>query len=182
MLHFPTFVAYADILLSVASVRFVAINNQINEAMEVKTVDPVLVCGIKVRTSLRNLVDQACSKADDLMAELVAQDINQAGSPIWAYSGCDGNPDTEFDLSICTPVERKGEDRNGFTFFTLGSFRCASMLHKGPWSNLSKTYETLIGEMAKEGLQVTADCREVYLCCDFEDQQKCLTEVQMEIR
>ena len=150
--------------------------------MDVKVVEPVLVCGIKVRTSLKGIMEFVGSTPDRLMAELSAQGIKPTGAQIWQYTGCDGNPDTEFDLLICVPVGQRGQDRNGFKFLNLGSYRCAYALHKGSWNDLGKTYEALMGEMATEGLQMTSFSREVYHRCDFENPQNCLTEIQLEVK
>ncbi len=142
----------------------------------------MLVCGTKVRTSLSAIHEFVGSTPERLMAELASQGINPTGSQIWHYAGCDGNPETEFDLLICVPVERKGQDRGGFEFITLGSFRCACAMHEGSWNDLGKAYEALMGDMVAAGLQMGAASREVYHRCDFENPANCLTEIQLEVR
>lgn len=150
--------------------------------MELKIVESVLVCGIKVQTSLKSIMELVGSTPDRLMAELVAQGIKPTGAQIWQYTGCDGNPETVFDLLICVPVEQRGQDRNGVAFLTLGSFRCACSMHEGSWNELGKAYEALMGEMVKGGLTMTTASREVYHRCDFENPQNCLTEIQLEVK
>jgi effector-binding domain-containing protein len=150
--------------------------------MDVKVVETVLACGTKVRTSLKTIHEFVGSTPDRLMAELASQGIKPTGSQIWHYTGCDGNPETEFDLLICVPVERKGQDRGGFEFLTLDSLKCACAMHEGAWNDLGKAYEGLKGELVAEGLQMAAVSREVYHRCDFENPANCITEIQLEVR
>lgn len=142
----------------------------------------MLVCGIKLRATLKTIHEHVVCAPDGLMKELVSQGINPVGNQIWQYIGCDGNPEKEFDLLICIPVEQQGQDRNGYEFFTIGSFKCTSALHKGSWNDLGTAYGALMAEIGAQGLCMTDTSREVYHCCDFENPENCLTEIQMGVR
>jgi effector-binding domain-containing protein len=150
--------------------------------MEIKCIQPVLVCGVKVRTSLQTIMQYVGDMPEKLMNEIASQGINPVCSQIWKYTGCDGNPETVFDLMICIPVDKQGEDRNGFEFLTLETFTCATHLHKGSWSEIAAAYCQLMGEITANGSKITGASREVYLNCDFEDPSSCLTEIQLEIQ
>lgn len=150
--------------------------------MEVKVVNPTLVCGIKIRTTMSQITEHVGVKPEALMNEIAAQGIEPAGPQIWYYTGCDGSSaDAEFDLLISIPVTREGINQNGYHFETLPEYRCISVLHKGAWSDLPAAYEQLVPEILKAGFTLAGTSREVYLNCDFENQQNCVTEIQMEV-
>lgn len=150
--------------------------------MEVKEVGSMLVCGIKVRTSMSKITEHVGVKPEALMKELAAQEIAPVGPQVWCYTGCDGtSAEAEFDLLIAIPVSKEGKEQNGFVFETLPSYRNVSVIHKGPWSELAAAYEQLVSNIANAGLTLVGTSREIYLNCDFENQQNCVTEIQMEV-
>lgn len=150
--------------------------------MEVKKIGQMLVCGIRVRTNMSNIAEHVGVKPQAIMDEIASQGISPAGPQVWYYSGCDGaSADAEFDLLISVPVVNKGIDRENFEFLPLPSYKCVSKIHKGSWSELPNAYEVFVGEIAKAGLTLVGTSREIYLNCDFENQQNCITEIQMEV-
>lgn len=105
------------------------------------------------------------------------------GEPqIWQYNGSDGNPETEFQLDICVPVSAFVGDPGEFSFDELPSVRCLCETHKGAWSEMGHTYQKMIGEMMKNSWTFTGITREIYINCDFENQQNCITEVQIALK
>jgi len=149
--------------------------------MEIKHVDSILVLGTSLRTNLANMLENVGSKAEVLMQRVAELGVNPTGAQVWEYKGCDGDVEKEFDLLISIPVDRKADDGNGFTFTELAPIKCASMIHKGAWSELGTSYCVLMKELEQQNLVFTGTSREIYLNCDFENPQNCITEIQVEI-
>ncbi|MDC0584665.1 GyrI-like domain-containing protein [Bacteroidales bacterium] len=149
--------------------------------MEIKQIDPLKVASIKVRTTLQKIVEHVGSTPDTLMQEVSSQNIQPQGPQVWVYEGCDGQPDSEFDLYISVPIDKFGEASNGIEFSELRSYKCATTIHNGAWNKLGSSYEKLMKEVEASGNTITGGGREVYLHCDFEDPTKCVTEIQMEL-
>ncbi|TLX77032.1 GyrI-like domain-containing protein [Labilibacter sediminis] len=150
--------------------------------METKKIEKTLVAVHSFKTTLAKINDAVGIKPNLIAQELAKQAIEPTASQIWNYIDCDGKPDTEFTLEICFPVKQRGEDTNDVSFKTLNNFSCISHVHEGPWNEFSDVYEKLFAGICKDGYTPTGQCREVYHHCDFEDQSKCVTEIQVEVK
>lgn len=150
--------------------------------MERKTVQKLEVLQCSLSSSLKTLVADVGEKPNQLMEKVAALGLEVSGPQIWRYQGSDGNPDTVFSLEICVPVKETKGDASPFRFVTLAETDCLSEIHQGSWMNMGNTYQKLIGEMSRKGIVPTGTSREVYLNCDFENQDKCITEVQLELQ
>jgi effector-binding domain-containing protein len=53
--------------------------------------------------------------------------------------------------------------------------------NNGPWDQVGKVYEKMMQEVEEKKYQPTFVSREVYLKCDFINQENCITEVQFGI-
>ena len=149
--------------------------------MEIKDIKSIPVYFKQVKTTLRE-IDKYVGNLPALVAEeAVKRGYKIVGPQIWNYIGADGNPDTEFSIDICFPVEQSPIE-NGAETKILDGFKAACHVLKGPWSELSNAYSTLLAEMGKEGFLPSINCREVYHLCDFNDQNNCITEIQMGIQ
>ena len=150
--------------------------------MELKKIEKTLVAAHSFRTTLSKLNESVGVKPDMIMGKLKEQGITPIAPQIWNYLDCDGKMDTEFTLEICVPVEQKGKDDNEVFFKELDDYSCVSHTHKGPWSEFGNVYMKLFDDLGKNGHIPTGTCREVYHHCDFEDQSKCVTEIQVEVQ
>ncbi len=150
--------------------------------MEMKTIASVTVACYNLNTNLIKLKDAVGVMPAKLMDEIRSQGIEPTGPQIWHYQGCDGDPATEFLLKICFPVNKVGINNNEITFETLGEFKSLSAIHNGPWSEFQSVYENLIGELLCSGYEMNGLNREIYLHCDFENQNNCVTEIQIGIK
>ncbi|HOU69726.1 MAG TPA: GyrI-like domain-containing protein [Paludibacteraceae bacterium] len=150
--------------------------------MEIKQVDKTKVIKFATRATLKDL-NQYTGVMPARLTE-AAQKLGIAtGEPqIWQYTGSDGNLDTEFSLEICIPIRSFTGDPSPFVFDELPSLRCISQLHKGPWMELGKTYQDIMEELLKKTIDFKPITREIYINCDFENQQNCITEVQVVLK
>ncbi len=150
--------------------------------MESKKIETTLVAVHSLKTSLSTIHKAIGVIPNKVMESIGEQKISVVAPQIWNYIGCDGTMDSEFTLEVCIPVDKKGSDTEFITFKNLPESACESHMHNGPWSDFAQLYPKLFGELEKEGKTPTGSFREVYHHCDFEDQTKCITEIQIEVK
>ena len=86
------------------------------------------------------------------------------------------------DFEVCMPV-RRGSSKDGIEVRELPGGRCVSLLHRGPYDTISRSYERVIAYASEKGLTFTRPCREVYVkgpgMIFKGNPSKYLTEIQM---
>jgi effector-binding domain-containing protein len=66
------------------------------------------------------------------------------------------------NYEVAVPV-RSGEAKNGIEVRELPAARCVSLLHKGPYDQLSRSYDKARAYVASKGYRLTLPSREIYL-------------------
>jgi effector-binding domain-containing protein len=66
------------------------------------------------------------------------------------------------NYETCMPV-RGGASRDGIEVRELPTGRCVALLHKGPYEQLSRSYEQALAYVKEKGYKLLSPCREVYL-------------------
>src|SRR5262245_26134020 len=66
------------------------------------------------------------------------------------------------NYETCMPV-KGGQSRDGVEVRDLPGGRCISLLHKGPYDQLSRSYEKALGYVKEKGHKLVSPCREIYL-------------------
>ena len=150
--------------------------------MEKKTVQKVNVLCISLNTKIASLVNDAGNLPNELVEKALELGLEISGPQIWVYDGCDENPNTPFELTIALPVTQATGDAGKFRFAEFPEMNCISEIHKGPWAKLGETYQKLMPAIMQQGHAYTGISREVYHVCDFENQENCVTEIQIEIK
>jgi effector-binding domain-containing protein len=150
-------------------------------AMEKKNVEKVNVIKYTMESSLATLINDVGEHANKLYEKALELGLEISGPQIWQYSGSDGKPETTFTLDMCIPVKEAKGDPGQFSFAELPPFQCVSDTHNGPWNKLSNAYERIMGELSRKGMIPTGISREVYIHCDMENEENCVTEVQIQV-
>lgn len=150
--------------------------------MEKKTVEKTLVLCISLDTTLKAMHTDIGELPNELIAKAMELQLEIAGPQIWVYDGADGQPDTPLELTIAVPVGKKSGDPGKFRFGEFPEMNCISEIHKGPWAKLGDAYCKLMPAIAQQGYVYTGISREVYHLCDFENQENCITEIQIEVK
>lgn len=146
--------------------------------MEIKTQAPVTVL-CKSTTATLKALKECVGDTPDRFYEIASQSgLTPAGSQYWRYLNADGNPDTEFTLEMGLPVSGNNTPVE-FGMNEYPAFRYVSAIHHGAWDTIGQTYGKLIGELKANGLNMTNECREVYLVVDEANPQNMQTEVQI---
>jgi effector-binding domain-containing protein len=88
------------------------------------------------------------------------------------------------DYEVCFPI-KKGEPRDGIEVRELPAGRCVSLLHRGPYEELSRSHAIARDYAAHRGYKLLVPCREVYLkgpgMIFKGNPKKYLTEIQLMI-
>jgi effector-binding domain-containing protein len=151
-------------------------------AMVKKTVQKTTVLCYSINTSLKTMMADTGNIPNELVEKALEIELEIAGPQIWVYDGADGNPNTPFELTIAIPVGKTTGEPGKFRFAEFPEINCISEIHKGPWAKLGETYQKLMPAIMQQGLTFTGISREVYHVCDFENQENCITEIQIEVR
>jgi len=78
---------------------------------------------------------------------------------------------------------RKGNEVEGISVRELPGGRCVSLLHKGPYDELTRSYEKILKYVKDKGYEIQVPCREVFIkgpgMIFRGNPKKYLTEIQM---
>lgn len=168
--HFSVFILFTILL------------TQNTLAMEKKTVQKTTVICYTLNTSLKSMMTDIGNLPDELVAKAAELKLEITGPQIWVYEGSDGNPTTKLELTIAIPVNKINGDPGKYRFAEFPEFKCVSEIHNGSWAKLGETYQKLMPAIMQQGLSYTGTSREIYKVCDMENQENCITEIQIEIK
>lgn len=70
--------------------------------------------------------------------------------------------DDDADFEACFPV-RKGNENDGISIRTLEGGHCLSVIHRGPYDEVGRSYERIFQYARQNNFQVEAPCREIYI-------------------
>jgi len=171
----------STLLIIILTVMFSLTNQKLN-AMEKKSIGKTTVLMCSLKSSLATMQTDVGDIPNEMMAVATKLGLEITGSQIWQYTGSDGQPTTRFTLDICIPVKEAKGDAGKFKFSTLPEYMCISEIHKGSWDKLGNIYQLIMGEISRKSIPITGVSREIYMVCDFVNQENCVTEVQMEIQ
>ena len=170
------------LLFTICLTLTLSFTNQKLNAMEKKNVEKTTVLMYSLQSTLASMSQDVGDIPNELMMKAKELGLEIAGPQLWQYIGSDGQPNTKFKLDICIPVKAVKGDPGKFKFTTLPEFKCISEIHKGPYSQLGNVYQKIMGEISRKSIPITGTSREVYIVCNFQNQENCVTEVQMEIQ
>lgn len=147
--------------------------------MELRTIKKTEVACYNLKTNLIKLGETVGVVPAMIMEEIARQGIEPTGAQIWEYIGCDGDPTKEFTLKIAIPINKMGVDTDKISFEYLSEYKCVCYTHKGAWADFKMVYAKLATELINNGYTMNGSNREVYVHCDFENQDNCITEIQI---
>lgn len=142
--------------------------------VEEKVLEPLLMAGVRQRGPYSD-----CGKGFAKIGKELGRYIS--GKPFLLHY------DTEYkeqdaDFEACMPV-RKAKDVAGVSVRKLPGGKCVALLHKGPYSEMSRSYSKILAYIHEKGYEVMMPTREVYLKGPgmiFKGNPKnYLTEIQM---
>ncbi len=149
--------------------------------MKKTTVKQQPVIQYSLETTLKNMMADVGELPMQLEEKVKELGLESTGPHIWEYIGADGQPETPFTLRMCLPVKETIGETGGFQFAELPEIQAVTTEHKGAWADLKDTYCAFVPEIMQNGLKMTGLTREVYHVVDMENQEKCVTEIQIEV-
>ncbi|GAB4001124.1 hypothetical protein GCM10028807_56450 [Spirosoma daeguense] len=150
-------------------------------ALSVQETTPFTALTFTTRTTLSTISQYVRTVAEDLYAEAARLNLDVSGPIYWVYTDARGDENHEFQLEIALPISQPGESSSQFSYKTFPSFRSANYTYAGPWSDFKEVYAILFGQFYRDGYQGNGNVREVYTVIDFENQENCVTDIQIEI-
>jgi hypothetical protein len=147
-----------------------------------KKIEALNVIAYSQRLKLSELQMLVGVVPQDIVNVAIENGFAITGCQIWAYDGCDGKPDTTFDLKICLPVDTAGRGLDHPRYFldTLPEAQVEEAIYQGDWSMIGQTYCSLFSKMVNQGQIPNGRTREIYQQVDFEHPENNITEVQVE--
>ena len=142
-----------------------------------KMLDSLLIAGIRMKGRYRD-----CGKAFGQIGKAYGRYIR--GTPFLLHYETEFKED-DADFEACMPL-RQGRQLDGVSLRELPGARCASLLHKGPYDELGRSYAKLLKYVKERGYSIEMPTREVYIKGPgmiFKGNPKnYLTEIQFPLR
>ncbi len=142
-----------------------------------KTVDAMVVAGVHMKGRYSD-----CGKGFAQIGRRFGRHI--CGKPFLLHYDTEyKEEDAEFD--VCMPV-RKGISSGEIFVRELAGGPCVSLLHKGPYAELGRSYARILNHVKQQGHQIEMPTREIYVkgpgMIFRGNPVKYLTEIQMLLR
>jgi DNA-binding transcriptional MerR regulator/effector-binding domain-containing protein len=123
-------------------------------AVESTSLEPMLMAGIRMKGKYSD-----CGKGFSQLARALGRHI--AGKCFCLYY--DGEfREEDADFEACFPL-RKEVDAKGVSVRTLPGGRVLSLIHKGPYGQLGRSYAKILRDARERNLEIQLPTREVYL-------------------
>lgn len=148
-------------------------------ALSEKTTQPFTALCFSTPATLRTLAQYAPGVAERLYNEAAKLGLDVTGPVQWIYTGVNGDETAEFQLEIVLPIRQPGGQSDTFSYQTFPAFRCLSYTYTGAWSDFGEVYDALFGQLYRSGYQNDGRVREIYAAVDFQNQERCVTEIQI---
>jgi DNA-binding transcriptional MerR regulator/DNA gyrase inhibitor GyrI len=143
--------------------------------VEEKVLEPMLIAGIRMKGKYSD-----CGKGFAQVGKDLGRFIS--GKPFCLYYDGEYRPD-DADLEACMPVRKPKAEVPGISIRELPGGRCVSLMHKGPYDQLGRSYARVLDYIRTKGLKPQLPSREIYHkgpgMIFKGNPQKYLTEIQI---
>jgi DNA-binding transcriptional MerR regulator/effector-binding domain-containing protein len=143
--------------------------------VEEKELSPVRIAGVR----MRGRYDE-CGAAFGRIGRALGRFI--CGKPLLLHYDTEYK-ESDADFEACMPVRGEAPAAAGISIRDLAGGRCVSLLHKGPYDQLGRSYERILRYAHDRGYRLQTPTREVYLkgpgMIFRGNPKRYLTEIQM---
>ncbi len=122
--------------------------------VEEKDLDTLLVAGMRYKGKYDD-----CGEMFKKISKKMGRYIH--GKPFNLYYDSEYKEE-DADIETCMPV-RKGKNVNGITVRELSGGRAVSLIHKGPYENLNRSYKKIMDYIKEKGYTPKLPSREIYV-------------------
>jgi len=144
-----------------------------NFQYEEKTLEPMLIAAVRMQAAYKD-----CGQGFSKIGKQFWSQI--CGPALMLIYDHDYKEIADYETAM--PI-KKGKSVAGIIVRELPGGRCVSLLHKGPYDQLGRSYEKILAYVKEQGYCIQTPCREVYLKGPgmiFKGNPKnYLTEIQM---
>jgi len=134
----------------------------------VKTHPAITAIGFRTRTTHEAVFTDLPAGLTKVIGSLIEANVTPVGAPFTLFHQApDG--DTEGDIEMCVPVSEgvqldEGLDPSGeLTAVAVSAGPVASIVHRGSYEDMGKSYATVAMWVQEHGHVVTGSTREIYL-------------------
>jgi DNA-binding transcriptional MerR regulator/effector-binding domain-containing protein len=125
-----------------------------NFAVQEKSIDPLLVAGIRMKGKYSD-----CGTGFARLAKAIGRHI--AGKALCLYYDGEYRED-DADFEPCFPIRRE-VSAEGISVHTLPGAKCLSLVHRGAYDQLGRSYSRILAEAGRRTANLLLPSREVYL-------------------
>jgi len=122
--------------------------------VEEKDVDAILMAGVRMQGKYSDC-GQGFSKIGRSLGRFIS------GKPFLLHYDREYR-EGDANFEACMPLKKLVE-KDGISTRELPGGRCVSLLHKGPWEELGRSYEKITTYVKEHGYEVEIPTREIYL-------------------
>jgi DNA-binding transcriptional MerR regulator len=119
-----------------------------------KALSPMLVAGIRMKGRYAE-----CGKAFGRLCRSFGRYL--CGKPLLLHYDSEYREE-DADFEACVPI-RRGKEVEGASVRELPGGRCVSLMHKGPYDQLGRSYALILGYVRDKGYRALTPTREVYI-------------------
>ncbi len=145
--------------------------------VEEKTLDTLLIAAVRMRARYNE-----CGKGFSQVGKKFGRYI--AGKCFLLHYDAEYRED-DADFETCFPI-RQAKEVEGVSVRELPGGRCVSLLHKGPYEELGRSYAKVLAYIKEKGYEIVMPTREVYVkgpgMIFKGNPKKYLTEIQMLVK
>ncbi len=145
-----------------------------NYEVETKTVDSLLIAGVRIKGKYSD-----CGSGFAKIGRQFGRHIS--GKPFLLHYDMEYKDD-DADFEACFPI-RKGTSTDQVSVRELPGGQGVTLLHKGPYEELSRSYQKILTHIKQQGYEIVSPTREVYIkgpgMIFKGNPKKYLTEIQM---
>lgn len=123
---------------------------------------PLTVAGIRMHTCLDSIKDDIGQGFARIMQGIQSQLYTPAGPPMLVYHDVI-DEENDGEVEVCIPVKEAFTASGDFQCHTLDADHVATMVHFGPYEELSSAYHTMLAWIAENAYQLAGSPREIYL-------------------
>jgi DNA-binding transcriptional MerR regulator/effector-binding domain-containing protein len=134
--------------------------NDANFNVEEKAIEPLWIAGVRMKGRYGD-----CGKGFAKIGKRFGRRI--CGKPLLLHYDAEYK-EADADFEACMPIQRKNPNDQansyeGVSVRELPGGRCVTLLHKGPYEELGRSYERILAYVQQRGYEIISPTREVYL-------------------
>lgn len=148
----------------------------------IKTIPETIVAAMKTRIESYDSLFDAMPKMGAVMESVGCE----CALPEYCFTNYlePGYKDEDILVELCESVTAVKKERDGLYFKVMPSVQAACIFHKGSYSTLSESYETVLKYIEENGYEIAGAIRESYIdgIWNKDDESQWLSEIQVPIK